>query len=164
MDTNMVNLDYFPMENTGNGYMSTGYHSGANADLDNILYSQTQGQSMFGEDFRNFKTGLTPSGMNLDGGMGGTFTNNNNMFEAPAFPFPAQQVNPSTIMRPEETSTSKAPKMFQQQDEAVEPKPKRTRQSKKKPLTKAQEEAKREEFLERNRVAASKCRKRKQVS
>ena len=49
-----------------------------------------------------------------------------------------------------------------EEPEAFIPKPKRTRQSKKKPLTKEQQEAKREEFLERNRVAASKCRKRKQ--
>lgn len=49
-----------------------------------------------------------------------------------------------------------------EEPETFIPKPKRTRQSKKKPLTKEQQEAKREELLERNRVAASKCRKRKQ--
>ena len=55
-------------------------------------------------------------------------------------------------------------KHFQENEDGVapEPKPKRTRRSKKKKLTPEQEEKKRKEFLERNRVAASKCRTRKQ--
>ena len=103
------------------------------------------------------------------------------------FPFLEQQVDPAAITRVQSTNRlegsessltfansqeqaggmafSQASDVSYSQSEEPETfilKPKRTRQSKKKPLTEEQKEAKRKEFLERNRVAASKCRKRKQ--
>ena len=65
---------------------------------------------------------------------------------------------PSTVFPRESTLSVKN----SQDPEEPVPKPKRTRQSKKKRLTPEQEEKKRKEFLERNRQAASKCRTRKQ--
>jgi hypothetical protein len=57
---------------------------------------------------------------------------------------------------------SKTPSLKHKLDETTlpeaPPKVKKPRKSKKKPLTKEQEEAKRKKFLERNRVAADKCR------
>jgi hypothetical protein len=166
-----MNFDFMSLDNNMNVY------AGGNDDLDEILDSQypaPPNNSMFA-----FGSGFTPNGMMLDGGIGGNLPPNT-IFEAgpnqgqlryntqsSGFPFPQQQVDPSAIMRPNGASGSESSQEptepSQQQKEAYIPKPKRTRQSKKKPLTQAQQEQKREEFLERNRIAASKCRKRKQV-
>lgn len=145
-------------------------------------------------------SGLTPNGLNIDMGMMGGPHSQDNMFQqGPAnelpqyrnqntsFPFPNQQVDLATPMKPQSFSGgegsecspastasheqaesngyshgSEASYAHSEQSPVAPPKPKRTRRSKKKPLTKEQQEIKREEFLERNRVAASKCRKRKQ--
>jgi hypothetical protein len=73
---------------------------------------------------------------------------------------------PSTGYSPKHSLTSRkrktqptAPNKREPENSAnAVPKVKRPRKSKKKPLTKEQEEAKRKKFLERNRVAADKCR------
>jgi len=72
-----------------------------------------------------------------------------------------QKESRSTRGKRSSTSTI-APKSSDQSagmEEEIAPKPaKKPRKSKKKPITKEQEEAKRKRFLERNRVAADKCR------
>ena len=161
-----INLDYMPIESS----MTNGYEGDDNSDFNQIfessLYGATSSNGMFA-----FGGGFTPNGMNIDGGMGGNFTSNG-MFQTDpshgqfehqpptsAFPFPQQRVDPSAIMRPNETQGSEhsqqSSEPSQQRGETWPPKPKKTRKSRKQPLTKAQEEQKREEFLERNRVAVS---------
>jgi hypothetical protein len=161
-----MNLDYMPIENN----MTNGYGGDDNSDLNQIFESSQYGATSSNGMFA-FGSGFTPNGMNIDGGMGGNFAQNA-MFQAgsnqgqleyqpqtSAFSFPQQQVDPSAIMRPNETQDSEcsqeSSEPSQQQGETGASKTKKTRRSKKKPLTKAQEEQKREEFLERNRVAVS---------
>ena len=164
--TSSMNLDYMPIENN----MTNGYEGDDNSDLNQIFESSLYGATSSNGRFA-FGSGFTPNGMNIDGGMGDNFTSNGMFQTGPShgqleyqsltssFPFAQQQVDPSAIMRPNETQGSQrsqeSSEPSQQQGEAWSSKPKKTRKSKKKPLTKAQEEQKREEFLERNRVAVS---------
>ena len=147
-----------PMEqNVLNGYR------GDNDDLDkffDISQYDAPSNGMFPSG-----TGFTPNGMNFNGVMA-TFPPTppgygQLQYEAQTsgFPFPQQQVNPAAIMangvQGSESSRANSQEQSQTSEEVYAPKPKRTRRSKKKPLSKEEAEKKREEFLERNRVAVS---------
>lgn len=62
------------------------------------------------------------------------------------------------VTRGKRPSFSSKPDIPSNPDESVPRPAKKARKSKKKPITREQEEAKRKRFLERNRVAADKCR------
>lgn len=147
-----------------------GYRGDNNDDLDkffDISQYTAPSNGMFPTG-----TGFAPLGMNFSGGMA-TFPPTPPGYgqvqydaQTSCFPFSEQQIDPAAIMSNDVQGSESSPANSQEQSQTSEevyvPKPKRTRRSKKKPLSQEEAEKKREEFLERNRVAASKCRKRKQ--
>lgn len=165
MDSNM---NYSEFVNGMGGMGGNIRFSNDNADLDQCLFDNQSGAPLgsIADDMNGmYPFGeLVPNIMNENGGMAvGDFTQNNmfqpNSSQAPpqydpqssGFPFAQQPATDITYTQPQQP----------QQTESPSPKQKRTRRSKKKAPTKEETEKKREEFLERNRVAASKCRNRK---
>ncbi len=178
------------------GSTASGFGDQSNHDLDQYLnFHQPDGLAAQNPDGVNdmylFRSGLTPNGMDIDGGVTQTAFEDNNLFPPgpsqsllqyglhSGFPFP--QINPATIMGPPQSLTGLHDSVLQnlsngkgnpggmtysqaseKPQEVQVSKPKRTRRSKKKQLSQDEQDRKRKEFLERNRVAASKCRLRKQ--
>jgi hypothetical protein len=148
--------------NAANGF------SNDNADLDQCLFDNQPGVP-FGSNAGDMN-GMYPFGglvsniMNVNGAMTVGGFSQNNMYQpdsnqiplqydpqSSGFPFAQQPAADMSYTQPQQP----------EQTESPSPKQKRTRRSKKKAPTKEEADKKREEFLERNRVAASKCRNRK---
>jgi hypothetical protein len=144
-------------------------YRGDNDDL-NKFFDMSQYDAPCSNGMYPFGSGFTPNGMNIDGGMGGNFAPNTVFQPGPNygqpqyqpqaadFPFPEQPVDPAAIMTNGTEGSESVRHKSEQSEDVYVPKPKRTRRSKKKPLTEEQQEKKREEFLERNRVAVSPSR------